>query len=95
MEEIRIRMADTLSAKEVITQVLKMKEYEQMRGSGTSLFFCEGEIILKQEHNTSPKFYTQDPKEKENYRLVPGSHVHLLLQPSPSLPLPPSADGSR
>jgi hypothetical protein len=51
-------------------------------------FFCEGEIILKQEHNTSPKFYTQDPKEKESYRLVPGSHVHLLLQPLP--PLPPS-----
>jgi hypothetical protein len=44
MEEIRIRMADTLSAKEVITQVLKMKEYEQMRGSGTSLFFAKGKL---------------------------------------------------
>jgi hypothetical protein len=53
-------------------------------------FFCEGEIILKQEHSTSPKFYTQDPKGKESYTLIPGSHVHLLLRPSPSLPLPPS-----
>jgi hypothetical protein len=57
---------------------------------GSISFFCEGEIILKQEHSTSPEFYTQDPKEKESYRLVLGSHVHLLLQPSPSPPLLPS-----